>query len=342
MSRKITIIPVYVIAHFVVDFACAFLMFRVLRDTAYGYISLLIYNFCAFALQMPIGLLADRFNRNAVCAAIGCGFVALAFPFGGLPIVAAVLAGIGNGMFHIGGGIEVLNCGRGKPLLLGIFVSPGALGIYLGTILGKQKLIPSVFAVIGLIIMMLLILTLQYIERRSFLSDNAALSLQSLSSPWVLAAVTSLLLVVILRSYIGMTSTFAWKGNATWATLYAVAVVLGKVFGGILAIPLGIKKTCILSLGMAAGLFLFSDVPVLGIAAVFFFNMTMPLTLWAVARLISGSKGFSFGLLTFGLFLGFVPPYLELAPLFSTTIGFTIASGLSLLLLLYGLRRAVE
>ncbi len=342
MSRKITIISAYAIAHFVVDFACAFLMFRILQGTPHWYIGLLIYNFCAFALQMPIGLLADRFNHNAICAAIGCGLVALAFPFGAMTIPAAILAGVGNGMFHIGGGIEVLNAGKEKPTLLGIFVSPGALGIYLGTLLGKQKGLPVMVAIIGLIVMLLLILILQYIVCKSFRSDNTALTLQGLEAPWVLAAVGSLLLVVILRSYIGMTAAFPWKSNALWAGLSVGAVVLGKLFGGILAVPLGVKKTSILSLGLAAVLFLFSDVPALGIAAMFFFNMTMPLTLWGVARLLAGCKGFSFGLLTFGLFLGFVPPYLELAPLFSTTVGFSVASALSLVVLLYGLRRVVD
>jgi FSR family fosmidomycin resistance protein-like MFS transporter len=337
-----SVIPVYIVAHFVVDFACAFLMFRILQGTQDWYIGLLIYNFCAFALQMPIGLLADRLNHNAICAAMGCGLVALAFPLGAMTITAAILAGVGNGMFHIGGGIEILNAGKEKPVLLGIFVSPGALGIYLGTLLGKQKELPVMVAIIGLIIILLLILILQYIDRKSLRSDNAALSLQSLEAPWVVAAIGSLLLVVILRSYIGMIAAFPWKSNALWAGISVGAVVLGKMFGGIVAVWLGIKRTSILSLGLAAVLFLFSDLPIMGIAALFFFNMTMPLTLWGIARLLVGCKGFAFGILTFGLFLGFIPSYLELTPLFSTTVGFSIASVCSLVVLQYGLRRVVH
>jgi FSR family fosmidomycin resistance protein-like MFS transporter len=305
------------------------------------HISLLIYNFAAFALQMPIGLLADRWNRNGVCAAIGCGLIALAFLFGDYAILSVMIAGVGNGLFHVGGGIDVLNVSKDKPLLLGIFVSPGAIGIYLGTMLGKQLTL-SVFVVVSvLFFIMLLLLFLQYIEKRNFRSVNALLSFEGLASPKVLIAIGSLLLVVILRSYIGMTSTFGWKSSAFWAMLYVGAVVFGKIGGGILAVFVGLKKTCILSLSLAAVFFLFSDHPALGIAAVFFFNMTMPLTLWAVAKLLAGSKGFSFGLLTFGLFLGFLPTYLELKPLFSTTIGFAIAALLSLGLLLFGLRRVV-
>ena len=40
--------------------------------------------------------------------------------------------------------------------------------------------------------------------------------------------------------------------------------------------------------------------------------MTMPITLWAAARLMPGGKGFAFGLLTFALFLGYIPTALGL------------------------------
>ncbi len=341
MNWKPAIIFPYIIAHFVIDFACAFLVIGLLIEAPNGYLSLLFYNFCAFALQMPIGLLADRFNRNAVCAAMGCGLVALAFPLGEITMLSAILAGIGNGMFHIGGGIEVLNVSKEKPTLLGIFVSPGAFGIYLGTLLGRQGALSEGIVVCGLILMLLLILVSQYLDQKNFRSGNAVLTMESIGSVRAMTAVGCLLLVVILRSYIGMISSFAWKSDAIWASLLIAAVVLGKVFGGIAAVPLGIKRTCILSLGLAAGLFLFSDIPVLGVAAVFFFNMTMPLTLWVMAKLLAGSKGFAFGILTFGLFLGFIPSYLEITPLFSTTIGFMVASIASLLLLLYGIKKAV-
>ena len=45
-------------AHFLVDFACAFLVFRFLGRSGELSALLLAYNFCAFAVQMPLGLLA--------------------------------------------------------------------------------------------------------------------------------------------------------------------------------------------------------------------------------------------------------------------------------------------
>lgn len=39
--------------------------------------ALLIYNFCAFAMQLPIGVLADRYGGGRYFSAIGCLMVVL-------------------------------------------------------------------------------------------------------------------------------------------------------------------------------------------------------------------------------------------------------------------------
>ena len=58
----------YAVCHFLVDFSCAYLLFSTLAGRMGGAEQLLVYNFCAFALQMPLGLLADRLIRNAALA----------------------------------------------------------------------------------------------------------------------------------------------------------------------------------------------------------------------------------------------------------------------------------
>ena len=107
-------LAVYSVAHFCVDFACGCLITSRFWPFADGILAVILYNFFAFAGQMPIGILADRWNRNALVSTIGCGLVAagvLVATFN-IPMVllaAAVIAGIGNAMFHMGGGIDVLN-----------------------------------------------------------------------------------------------------------------------------------------------------------------------------------------------------------------------------------------
>ena len=77
--------------------------------------------------------------------------------------------------------------------------------------------------------------------------------------------------------------------------------------------------------------------PLPGILAVFLFNMTMPITLHAAAEKLPGAKGFSFGLLTFALFLGFLPSAMGWPSPFSTSVGCAGAAILSAFLLLWGL-----
>lgn len=342
MEMNRTKIIIYAVIHFLVDFSCAFLLFQKVHGLEQWYLCLLLYNFCAFALQMPIGLLADGWDRNAVLAASGCILVSLAYGFGGVPIAAAIAAGIGNGLFHIGGGIDVMNISGEKSGALGVFVSPGALGIYLGTLLGKQGGLSGYTVAAILLASAVTILAVQYLSRRSFLSGNVPVSLDGACLPKVLPALACFFLVVCLRSYVGMSINFSWKTQGYWGIILVSAVVFGKMAGGFLADKFGAVKISILTLGTAAVLFLFSAVPPAGIGAIFLFNMTMPVTLWAVSRIFKGSRGFSFGLLTFGLFLGFVPEYLGVDPLLTGSVSFALAALVSLPLLWAGLLRAPE
>ena len=293
-------------AHCWVDLSCALLMFRLVADAPEAAVCFLLYNFCAFALQMPLGLLTDEFDRNGAVAAAGCSLTAVAFLLP-MPLMAAVTAGVGNALFHLGGGIDTLNRSTKKAAALGIFVSPGALGLYFGTLWGKGDLLglwiaPIILLMLGGGILM--------VYRRSFgslRSGNAAVDL-TVRGGW--KRVAPLFLVVVLRSYMGMNQSFDWKGTSSWALLLTLALVLGKTAGGFVMDHLGARPASVWSLGLASALYLASGLAPAGTLAVFLFNMTMPITLWAVARVMPGAKGFSFGLLTFALFLGYLPSWL--------------------------------
>ena len=101
------LVAAYSAAHFAVDLCCAMLVLPAAREASDKAMALLIYNFCAFAMQLPIGVLADRYGGGRYFSAIGCLMVAL----GGLlpsPMLTAVVCGLGNAAFHIGGGADVM------------------------------------------------------------------------------------------------------------------------------------------------------------------------------------------------------------------------------------------
>jgi len=331
-------VSVYSVVHFIVDFSCAFIMFSGISQSPDWYLCILIYNFCAFAVQMPIGIIADKLNRNYIFAGAGCVFIAIAFGLVSLPLAATVVVGIGNGMFHIGGGVDVLNISDKKSGALGVFVSPGAFGVYFGTILGKGSGFPSIPVLIALFASAGVIFVACRAKSGAFRGSyiNNAVFSPRIPSGMVLAVIC-LGIVVCLRSYVGFMLSFPWKSNGYWALALVFGTVFGKTAGGFLSDKFGPVKTAVFTLGLAALLFLFPQIPVAGLASVLLFNMTMPITLWAVARIIPGAKGFSFGLLTFALFLGFLPTYLSAAA--PPTWVFTLLSVMSIILLTAALRK---
>jgi FSR family fosmidomycin resistance protein-like MFS transporter len=332
-------VAVYSVTHFLVDFACAFFMFRSVAGTPDGYLCVLLYNFCAFAMQMPLGIIADKWNRNFLFAVIGCVLVGLTYALISVPVTAVFVAGIGNAMFHIGGGIDVLNISEKKLGALGVFVSPGAFGIYYGTMLGKGNGFSGIIIPLALIAAAGLILAV-YKSQKGTYPKNDVFSLEGIGSAHILIIAACLFLVVCLRSFVGLTLNFSWKSNGLWGTALICSVVFGKTIGGFIGDRLGIFKTSLFSLGIASLLFLLPQVPLAGVVAVFMFNMTMPITLWALAKLIPGAKGFAFGLLTFALFLGFLPVYLGINVSQYSSWIFALISAVSLVVLMGGLLRA--
>lgn len=321
----------YCLGHFWIDFSCALLMFTHLRGGSQWLLCVLVYNFCAFALQMPIGLLADRLSRNSCVAALGCALAVLGWVFAGMPIAAVILAGLGNGCFHVGAGVDVLKAK--KSAALGVFISPGAFGIHLGTLLGKGASVSGWIVIAGLVCFGALPVFLDW-RRGSLNSRNGPVRVSTNSR----MALVCLFIVVILRSYVGMIQNFDWK-QGSLALAAVCMLVFGKAAGGFLGDAVGMRKAAFFSLALSALLFVFGGIPLAGLAGIFLFNMTMPITLWAVSRLMPDAKGFSFGLLTFALFLGFLPTYASLpVPLPSTWVC-ALGAALSLPLLWIGLRK---
>lgn len=332
------LLALYSASHFWVDLSCAYLIYRTMSGTPDFMLCLLLYNFCAFALQMPFGIIADHLNRNGLIAAAGCVTVGLAYLFPS-PVPSAVTAGIGNALFHLGGGIDVLNRSRDRAWALGAFVSPGALGLYVGTLWGKGTA-PGLWIVPAAIVILAGIIIA--VNRRiypNFRSGNAPIDL---SAPAGYRKLLPLFLVVVLRSYMGMNQAFTWKGEGFWALVLTSALVLGKTAGGFTMDRFGARKASVWSLSLAGILYLFSGFPVPGVLAVFLFNMTMPITLWAAAKTIPGAKGFTFGLLTFALFLGFLPSFLGWRSLLTGPASYAAAAAVSLILLWIPLRKEVR
>lgn len=316
----------YAAMHFLVDFVCAWAMFSAFSSGADGYLNILIYNFCAFALQMPMGTLLDLHKEHTRLPII-CSIIGTALTVMGALIHPGIL-GLGNALFHVGGGMDVIRedfARNRKGADLGLFVAPGALGLYFGGVVGRENGNPALLLIAGFFLAALSLFLFTKHESVQWVAP------ESQTDRGVSALLVCCFAVVVLRSWAGLAISFPWK--AEFAFLSVLAAALGKALGGYASARFGIARTMYASLIPASVCYLLGDNPVFGLLALLLFNMTMPVTLYLLAENLPHLPGFSFGLLTFGLFLGFLPVYAGVRLPVSGTVFGCLVSLVSLLLL---------
>lgn len=318
VTRRL-LLATYSVAHLCVDLACVMLVVGVVVPMvarhepqampAIATVAILLYNMLAFAFQLPIGAMADRLDDNPMVAACGCGTIVVAYLLSAVsPIAAAVVAGIGNAMFHVGGGIDVLNAaGPGRADMPGVFVSTGAIGVFCATNwhdlgLPLPELPIALMSACGIAI----ILVAHLVRRRGSYVRNEEPAPELSHMPRAVALVlVGMSVTVLLRSLLGAAVAFPWSGGLAVGLASVCCVAGGKAAGGLVGDRIGWRMTAAVSLVASAVLFLLSyDSMPCGLAALFLFNMTMPLTLVPLAGTFRHNKGLAFGVTTLALFAG--------------------------------------
>lgn len=332
---------VYALAHALLDFACAFAYFANAAPNFSDWAVLaLIYNLCAFGLQAPLGLLADKLNYNAALAILGCLVAAVGCGFVLHPLALVILAGLGSALFYVGSGTEILNYSQNKCLPVGIFLASGSVGWYFGTGIGcTQPTEAAVWPILAILTATALIAVFQYKKDPSFKSDNLPCNSWNLSKAAYVASLL-LILVTVLRSYIGCGLSLPWVKSSPW--LVMLALFAGQSVGGFLSDRFGLMKTASLSLLIASILFVWSENTIAGLLAVLSLAISTPIAFWTLAKIMTDKRGLSFGLLGGAMFLGFLPLDFNITPLAQTPNGYIVGSLLMLASLYIALRLAYD
>ena len=290
--------------HFCVDalcLCCLYLTTGNVRDY-------LIYNVLAFLTQPFTGLIVDKirskynvlFSAVAMLAVAAC--TAVLMP--DYKIIVAVLLGVGNSLFHIWGGREVAVATGNDVRALGIFVSPGVLGLAVGEFFCSWVLLFSLLIIIAILTTMHFCIVNGNASGRVGASDDCACQ-----NKYVIPLLIAICLFVALRSYLAGGFSTVSDGGAGYMVLVAAAVAMsGKILGGFLA---RISKNyfaafvafTVVSLVCLLARNCWEHAVFVGLFAI---NCTMPLTLYWAEKLLPGREGFAFGLLAASL----MPPYI--------------------------------
>jgi len=330
-KKTVSNLAVYGLAHAVIDATCAAVIFSLLNLNAisskYFFYLVILYNVLAFGLQAIIGLYIDNWRAPKFSAIFGsvltaCSVILISIS----PLAAVLLAGIGNAFFHVGGGSISLNLTPKKASAPGVYVAPGALGLFVGALIGKTGNFAGWHFLLAILFLCVLMFITE-LPKMNYNKKSARLNYFELILILVLLAIT-------VRSFIGLAIVFPWKSNLLLGIILVCAVVLGKGLGGIFADRFGWIKIAVGALLVSCPLLAFgSSYPIAGIAGMFLFNMTMPVTLVAISNILPGRPGFSFGLTCLALLVGCLPiftqikNYLNGAP---AVIGIIIFSAVSL------------
>ena len=127
MNKTVKITSIYALSHAIVDFACAFYMCAFFDGSIIK--NYILYNFFAFAFQVPLGVLLDKHRNYKYIGLLGTLLILLVYVIqSNQTIIIPFVLGIGNALFHLEGGINIYEISKPKSYLNGIFVAPRCNG----------------------------------------------------------------------------------------------------------------------------------------------------------------------------------------------------------------------
>lgn len=279
----------YTSAHFAVDAICAATIFHNVQVISIESLVIftVIYNFLAFATQPIAGYFIDQTSDKKEIILLSflmlaCGFL---IPFNRLTQI--VFVGIANCLFHVAAGADVLQEANDKMWPLGVFVSSGAVGLALGMAFPDNTIIRSILMCLLMFIFVAV----------SLLKRLPAPKLQTKQTPVPYMILFGILFCISIRSFMGFVRSAPFEGIAYLPLILSVFVFTGKFIGGFLCDWLSIKKVVLIFVPLSAFCYFIGDNHfILWGMGQLLVNISMPITLYLVYKLMPNRPAFGFGL----------------------------------------------
>lgn len=310
--KSMQILP---LLHMTVDALCACCLFALvpLLPPSTIFNVFVLYNCLAFLTQPITGLWIDRigtrnyaFLLSVALLVIGASLqiVSLGLNIPISPYLIATSIGLGNSLFHVFGGKYVTNISNNDMRHLGIFVSTGALGLFIG------ERIASVIGLSSIIILLALLsfLFIKVTDKRTFNNNyySHRSSYEDSTQKYGIPFLLFILLIVAFRSFLGKMMPSSTHYLACFPLYACLLAVSGKALGGYVARVLGTNCSLLLTLLLSGCTFLLGYYHVgFILAMILFINLSMPITLHIANRCCPHYEAFAFGLLAAFLIPGY-------------------------------------
>lgn len=265
----------------------------------------MLYNLLAFALQPCLGWFSDLRGVYRAVSAAGPWLVALAVVSGvAFPWTGAVLAGLGNACFHVGVAGALLPRSGGRALEPGIFVGPGAIGIFAGVWMGANLYdwrITMVPLLLGSGVRLWLLVPARTSGPATAERGHVA---------FLVAVVAALFCSAAIRGAVAGVLTGGWRSSVTAGLMLAAAACCGKCLGGWAADRYGWQRTATLALVLSAPL-IFAGTRSLSaaICGMLLFQFSMSVTLAGAYAVMPRRPALAFGLPSLALGLASLPDF---------------------------------
>ncbi len=306
--------------HLLVDGICLCTLYVMVKSVSVDSVIavFLTYNILAFMSQPFTGIVADKVRKMhwlliaALCflvlavvicvLLVNCDFLHRFLP----QLIVAILLGLGNSLFHVWGGKQMVVQTGNDMKTLGVFVSTGAFGLALALVLYSWTLL-YVFLILLCSFALIYIMSDRNIANLEENEANVPIHDESYKTSFVIAVIASIAAFVMMRSYIGETFSSGIDKNATLIIVIGAVAMLGKMTGGWVARWFGIAKSLIavLTLVLLCYVFKTSGLPMV-LCGIYLINTTMPITLYLANMVMRDKEGLAFGILAAALIPGYL------------------------------------
>lgn len=321
-DRKTLTLVMLVVCHLLVDGVSAAVILG--QDGGPLLAAVIVYNTCAFTTQCVVGMLPDRIGHGKELVLVSAVIIAFGVLLPAPIMIKAIVVGLGNSLFHVSGGYITLKESRSMGPL-GVFVAPGAIGLFIGTVFPAVRLLFTA----ALVVMSELIILACGTEddeddydpdyeddfesdakcvntgEQGFDRSRAGTATRAIPDGERILLTGMLLIAVAARAVGGSAVTYPWKTGIAAGAMLVFAVFLGKALGGVIADRVGIRPAAVVSVAAASVLLVFfSGMIAPSLIGQFALNISMPITLYLIYQLFPDRPGFAFGLAASALWPG--------------------------------------